>query len=256
MFQKLFLAIIFMSSVYAEDATLAKLFEEDHLQGGMVIESLDGKERFTYNEMRMNMPLLPASTFKIPNTLIALDQGIVTQESILVWDKVVRSIPTWNQNQTLESAFKRSCVWCYQRFARQIGLKTYDIYLKKLHYGNEKIGNDVDHFWLDGALRISAFEQVAFLKKLYNNHLPFKQEHLDLLKKIMIDEQNAHYTLRAKMGWATPDNAPFHGWYVGYIESSKGVYFFATNVLAPSTDELPLRKMITIEALKAKGILE
>jgi len=255
MFPKLFLTIVLGCFLFAEDATLAKLFEEDHLKGAMVIESLDGKERYVYNEQRCQMPLLPASTFKIPNTLIALDKGVVTENSILVWDKVERSIPSWNQNQSLESAFKRSCVWCYQRFARQIGLEAYNDYLKKIHYGNEKASDNVERFWLDGALRISAYEQVSFLKKLYKNDLPFKKEHLDLLKKIMIDEQGNNYIIRAKTGGAMPKNAEHHGWYVGYIESPKGVYFFATNLLLPSSDALPLRKLITLEALKAKGIM-
>ncbi|KHG33492.1 class D beta-lactamase [Sulfurospirillum sp. MES] len=245
-----------LSLLANDDATLAKLFDDFGVKGTMVIESLDGKESFVYNEARAKMPLLPASTFKIPNTLIALEEGVVNEKSLIVWDKVKRSIPAWNQDQTLESAFKTSCVWCYQKFARHIGLEKYDSYLKKLHYGNEKTGNDVERFWLDGKLRISAYEQSAFLKKLYTNDLPFAQKHLDFLKKIMIDEQGANYTVRAKTGWAVPKDAEHHGWYVGYVESSKGVYFFATNLLTPSSDELPLRKSITLDALRYKKLLE
>ena len=256
MFSKICFVILWVCSLYAEDASLAKLFDDCGVKGAMVIESLDGKEQFVYNEARAKMPLLPASTFKIPNTLIALDQGVVNENSILVWDKIERSIPSWNQDQTLESAFKRSCVWCYQNFARHIGLESYNAYFKKLHYGNETTGDNVERFWLDGKLRISAYEQIAFLKKLYTNDLPFQQKHLDFLKKIMIDEQGANYTVRAKTGWATPKSAEHHGWYVGYVEGTKGIYFFATNLIAPSSDELPLRKLITLDALKAKGIIE
>ncbi|NCB55815.1 MAG: diguanylate cyclase, partial [Epsilonproteobacteria bacterium] len=107
-------------------------FEDYDVKGAMLIESLDGKERYVYNDVRAKMPLLPASTFKIPHTLIALDQNVVNAQSIIVWDKIERSVPAWNQDQTLESAFKTSCVWCYQKFARHIGLEKYDSYLKKL----------------------------------------------------------------------------------------------------------------------------
>ncbi len=249
--------VCYTLSLFAhDDAVLAKLFEDYDVKGAMLIESLDGKERYVYNDVRAKMPLLPASTFKIPHTLIALDQNVVNAQSIIVWDKIERSVPAWNQDQTLESAFKTSCVWCYQKFARHIGLEKYDSYLKKLHYGNEKTGDNVERFWLDGKLRISAEEQIAFLKKLYRNELPFRRGDIDLLKKMMIDKQREECVIRAKTGWAVPKDAEHHGWYVGYVESSKGVYFFATNLLTPSNDALPLRKSITLDALRYKKLLE
>ncbi len=250
-------ALLFLHvTLLGNDTALQVLFENYNVKGTMLIESLDGKERYVYNEARAKTPLLPASTFKIPNTLIALQEGVVDAQSIIVWDGVERSIKAWNQDQTLSSAFKSSCVWCYQKFARGIGLEKYDAYLQKLHYGNAKTGDNVERFWLDGALRISAYEQIAFLKKLYQDELPFAQTHLDTLKAIMVDEQTATYTLRAKTGWAVPKEAEHHGWYVGYVEGSKGVYFFATNLLTPLSEVLPLRKSLTLEALKRKGILE
>lgn len=250
-------ALLFLHvTLLGNDTALQALFENYNVKGTMLIESLDCKERYVYNEARAKTPLLPASTFKIPNTLIALQEGVVDAQSIIVWDGVERSIKAWNQDQTLSSAFKSSCVWCYQEFARGIGLEKYDAYLQKLNYGNAKTGEDVERFWLDGALRISAYEQIAFLKKLYQDELPFAQIHLDTLKAIMVDEQTATYTLRAKTGWAVPKKAEHHGWYVGYVESSKGVYFFATNLLTPLSEVLPLRKSLTLEALKRKGILE
>ncbi len=250
-------ALLFLHvTLLGNDTALQTLFANYNVKGTMLIESLDGKERYVYNEARAKMPLIPASTFKIPNTLIALQEGVVDAQSIIVWDGMERSIKAWNQDQTLSLAFKSSCVWCYQKFARGIGLETYDAYLHKLNYGNAKTGDNVERFWLDGALRISAYEQIAFLKKLYQDELPFAQTHLDTLKAIMVDEQTATYTLRAKTGWAVPKEAEHHGWYVGYVEGSKGVYFFATNLLTPSSEVLPLRKSLTLEALKRKGILE
>lgn len=250
-------ALLFLHvTLLGNDTALQTLFEKYQVEGTLLIESLDGKERYVYNEARAKTPLLPASTFKIPNTLIALQEGVVGENSIIIWDGVERSIKAWNQDQNLSLAFKSSCVWCYQKFARAIGLEKYDAYLRKLHYGNAKTGEDVERFWLDGALRISAYEQIAFLKKLYQDELPFAQTHLDTLKAIMVDEQTTTYTLRAKTGWAVPKGAEHHGWYVGYVKGSKGVYVFATNLLTPSSEVLPLRKSLTLEALKLKGILE
>lgn len=256
MFQKLVLMLMLMVGAYANDAEIARLFEKAHMQGTMVIESLDGSTRYVYNEERAKTPLLPASTFKIPNTLIALQEGVVSADTIIKWDGTQHNIKSWNQDQTLRSAFKNSCVWCYQKFAREIGREKYRDYLQKLQYGNAQVGNDLENFWLDGALRITAYEEINFLKKLYANALPFDQANIDLLKSIMVDEQTSTYTLFAKTGWAVPKGSEHHGWYVGYVQSPKGVYFFATNLILPTDEGIPLRKALTLDALKTKGILE
>lgn len=235
--------------VWGENLVLKDLFERYNLQGTMVIQSLNESKEFVYNEQRATTPLLPASTFKILNTLIALNENIIDNEtSVILWDKKDKGMPQWNQDQTLKTAFQYSCVWCYQEFAQKIGLVKYQHYLKQLHYGNEQISHNVTTFWLKGELKITAKEQISFLKKLYSNDLPFKRVHLDTLKSIMIEEENELYTLRAKTGWATSEK-PNHGWYVGYIQMPNDVWFFATNIITKSALDLPLRKKITLEAL-------
>ena len=120
-----------------------------------------------------------------------------------------------------------------------------------MDYGNKVVGNDVKNFWLDESLKINAFEQINFLKKLHKNNLPFKQNDIDALKNIMIDEKTSNYTIRSKTGWEGR-----YGWYVGYIETKDDVWFFAMNIDTKSKDDLPKRKEITLEALKIKGIIK
>ena len=139
---------------------------------------------------------------------------------------------------------------CYKEFASKTGVEKYKKYLKELNYGNKRIGKDVTDFWLDESLRITAFEEIRFLKQLQANNLAFKQEDIDTLKNIMIDEKNENYTLRAKTGWEGR-----YGWYVGYIETKDDVWFFAMNIDTKSKDDLPKRKAITLETLKLKGII-
>ena len=153
-------------------------------------KSLNTKKTYIYNEKRANLLLSPASTFKIPHTLIALNEGIISSDSIILWDKTDKGMTPWNKDQTLESAFKFSCVWCYKEFTSKIAASKYKEYLEKLNYGNKAIGQDVSDFWLDGSLKITAFEQVHFLKKLYKNDLPFEIENINTLKNIMIEEKN------------------------------------------------------------------
>ncbi|RXJ83270.1 class D beta-lactamase [Arcobacter cloacae] len=244
------LFLLFNSFLFAKDIELENIFKNKQVDGTIVIESLNTKKISIYNDKRAEKLYSPASTFKIPNTLIALNEGVVTKDSVIVWDKKIREYESWNKDQTLLTAFKSSCVWCYQEFASKIGVEKYKKYLKELNYGNKKIGDEITRFWLDESLKITVFEQLSFLKRLYKNELLFKVEDMNTLKEIMIDEKNEDYIIRAKTGWEGK-----YGWYVGYIETKDDVWFFAMNIDTKTKDDLPKRKAITLEALKIKGII-
>lgn len=247
---KIFFLILLSINLFAWDKEVEEVFKKYKVEGTIVIESLNKKKIHIYNDKRASELFSPASTFKIPHSLIALNEGIVKKDSVIVWDKKIREYESWNKDQILLTAFKSSCVWCYQEFASKIGVEKYKKYLKELNYGNKKIGDDVTRFWLDESLEITTFEQIKFLKRFYTNNLPFKIEDINLLKEIMIDEKNENYTIRAKTGW---DGR--YGWYVGYVETKDDVWFFAMNIDTKSKDDLPKRKAITLETLKLKGII-
>ena len=250
---KLLLYLFFILNIClnAKDKKKKKIFNDFNVDGTIVIESLQKQTKYIYNDKRANTFFSPASTFKIPNTLIALNEELVNKDSIILWDKQIREYESWNKNQTLESAFKTSCVWCYKEFASKIDKNKYKNYLEELNYGNKIIGDNITDFWLDESLKLTAYGQIEFLKRLYKNDLPFKIENIDALKEIMIDEKTNDYIIRAKTGWEGK-----YGWYVGYIETKDDVYFFATNINTKSKDDLAKRKKITLEALKIKGVIK
>ena len=247
---KIFFLILLSINLFAWDKEVEEVFKKYKVEGTIVIESLNKKKIHIYNDKRASELFSPASTFKIPHSLIALNEGIVKKDSVIVWDKKIREYESWNKDQILLTAFKSSCVWCYQEFASKIGVEKYKKYLKELNYGNKKIGDDVTRFWLDESLEITTFEQIKFLKRFYTNNLPFKIEDINLLKEIMIDEKNENYIIRAKTGWDGK-----YGWYVGYVETKDDVWFFAMNIDTKSKDDLPKRKTITLETLRLKGII-
>ena len=247
---KIFFLILLSINLFAWDKEVEEVFKKYKVEGTIVIESLNKKKIHIYNDKRASELFSPASTFKIPHSLIALNEGIVKKDAVIVWDKKIREYESWNKDQILLTAFKSSCVWCYQEFASKIGVEKYKKYLKELNYGNKKIGDDVTRFWLDESLEITTFEQIKFLKRFYTNNLPFKIEDINLLKEIMIDEKNENYTIRAKTGWEGR-----YGWYVGYVETKDDVWFFAMNIDTKSKDDLPKRKTITLETLRLKGII-
>jgi len=250
------LVLLFPVSARAEDPALARLFERAGVAGTIVISTLEGGASFIHDEARAQRRLPAASSFKIANTLIALEErAIAGADDVFEWDGTAREIPDWNRDQTLESAFKTSCVWCYQALARQVGAARYRHWIAALDYGELHAPFEETTFWLDGALTISAVEQVAFLKRVYRQAPPVAAASYATLRRIMCIEEGPALTLCAKTGWATRSN-PRIGWYVGYVDTPRGVWFFALNIDTRDAGDLPLRQQLVREALRVKKIVE
>lgn len=242
------------TGIRAEDSDIAAAFHRAGLEGTFITVSLGTGRTISHNDTRAGQRYPIASTFKILNSLIALEENVITPDDVLKWDGKTRDFPDWNRDQTLASAFKVSCVWCYQELASRVGRPAYRHYLKQAAYGELDPDFQTTTFWLDGSLRVSARDQVDLLRKLYLRQLPFRDEHYNALRNIMLAEQTPLFSLRAKTGWAMSAR-PAIGWYVGYVETARDVWFFATNVDIRDAGQLPLRISLTREALRLKGIL-
>ena len=184
--------------------------------------------------------LAPCSTFKIWNSAIGLELGIVTDPGapFWKWDGVRRDIDTWNSDQTLRSAFAASCVPAYQNLAREIGPRRMQDWLDRIGYGDRNVSSGIDVFWLPKpgrqSIRISPDEQAAMIARLLANELPFSRRTLSTLKDIMKVRSTARGTLYGKTG--TGGDGSGHsqiGWFVGYVESSGNTYAFACLVKGP-----------------------
>ncbi|MFT6101070.1 MAG: beta-lactamase class D [Arenicella sp.] len=239
---------------YDELAAVEKVFRSENIDATFVVVSADGELHKVFNQERSLIRFSPASTFKVLNTLIALKFELVgLDHSAFQWDGNQRGVSSWNKNHSLSSAFKVSCVWCYQKIAREVGVSRYAMELRAASYGNQAVHAPVDLFWLNGDLTISANEQIDFLKRLVNNTLPYRRSHLKTLKEIMLVEQTPNYSLYAKSGWTGAGLAT--GWYVGYIETSRDTFVFAMNMLMHDAEQAPLRKKLVIESLRALKLI-
>jgi beta-lactamase class D len=205
--------------------------------------------KLSFNEERLDSAFLPASTFKIINSMIALETEVIKDENeIIKWDSIDRGNDNWNRDQNLESGLKYSAVWFYQELARRIGEERMKYWVEASDYGNKNINGGIDVFWLRGDIRISSNQQIDFLKKLYFNQLPFSQKNQEIVKRIMIVDQTADYTIRAKTGWAARIDNQI-GWYVGYLEKGENVYFFTVNIDIKNSDDAAKRKIIVSKIL-------
>jgi beta-lactamase class D len=231
-----------------------KLFDAFGVTGSFALHDLNNDSYVFCNEAQFKKPFIPASTFKICNSLIGLETGVIKDENFVIkWDGMVRPVVDWNKDQDLRTAFKNSTVPYYQELARRVGGKRMKYWLDKAKYGNADTSGGIDRFWLTGGLRITPEQQIIFLLRLYKNDLPFSVRSIDIVKRIMIAQDTTGYVLRAKTGSGEQENKNI-GWYVGYLESVKGTYFFATCIQAADPDIpvfLKARKEITNDILKS-----
>jgi len=232
------------------------------IEGTFVL--LDGQTgAFTrWNAARADQRFAPCSTFKIPNTAILLETGAAPDPEFLVkYDPALKaSREAWRKDHTLRSAYKDSVLWYYHALSRKAGMPAEARLVKQFAYGNTDTGGGVSGerpFWIDGSLRISANEQVAFLKRLHENRLGLSERTARLTKEIMIAEQRPEGILRAKTGACNPaGDGQVTLWYVGYVEKPAGVWYFALELGDKDFDRLfPIRVSKAREILADLGIL-
>jgi beta-lactamase class D len=205
-----------------------------------------------YNKERCIQRFKPASTFKIFNSLVALETTVAPDDQLVIkWDSVVRSQPEWNKDMNMREAFEVSNVGYFQELARRIGPARMQHWLDTVHYGNMNMGGKIDNFWLNDSLKISADEQTGFLKRMYFAELPFSERTQRIVKTMMLREQTPDYNLYYKTGTGEVGDKYIY-WIVGFAEKIdhtkelKGSmnksdvryypYFFAQNFEMPISD--------------------
>ena len=254
------LYLLFFCVSYANgQSNFQHFFDSLGVRGSTTIYNYKNKEWILTDEQDAELATLPASTFKIPNSLFALEYKAVQDENeVFKWDGDLKShlgtvVNVWNKDTDLKSAFKNSTVWFYVEIARKIGRKKYKRTLKKCKYGNGNLNEKGIDFWNYGEFKISPKNQIEFLIKLYENKLPFSPLTIDKVKALMVSEQTKTHTYRDKTGW-TRKNGQDIGWWVGYLEVNENVYFFATRLIKDKNDNNPNflkgRKEITKLILK------
>lgn len=207
----------------AQNLDFGRHFQDLGVEGSIMIYDSKQDRAFQHNPERNTTAFLPGSTYKILNSLIALESGVIPDEiAVLTWDGIQRKVPQWNRDLNMKEAIKLSAVWFYQVLARKIGHERMQQWVTQVEYGNQQIGSsdDIDMFWLQGKLRITPQEQIQFLRRLYNDDLPFSERSISIVKDIITLEHTPDYTIRGKTGWVGFDDdvRPQIGWLVGYLE--------------------------------------
>lgn len=240
------------SQMYSQIATN---FEQANTEGVLLFQQ-NNQTVITGNQVnRVDQSFIPASTFKILNALIALEHQKTNPNEIFKWDGQARAYEHWQKDMTMVEAIQLSTVPVYQEIAKRIGSELMQAELKHVHYGNEKMGNTIDRFWLDGPLEITPRQSLDLISKLSTNTLPFKPEVQQAVKEMLLIESHANYKLYGKTGWGTAQ--PYDvGWLVGWIETSKGELIpYVLNMQMKDGMNPNIRKELVIKSLQKFNII-
>lgn len=242
---------------WKDNAQIDALFIKEGVRGTLVVHDVAADVYTVHDRKRAETRFSPASTFKIPNSLIGLDTGTVANvDTILPYGGGKTARPEWAHDMSLRDAIKISNVPLYQGMARRIGLDKMRENMRKLDYGNGDIGDQVDMFWLKGPLQISAVEQTAFLQRLAQDNLPFSKAAMAAVRDITRQEGNAD--LHAKTGYGYgPQKDVDIGWWVGWVVKEGRLYTFALNIDIPGSDNAIVAKRVLLGklALQALGLI-
>ena len=209
------------------------------LDGTFVLLDRDTGRIVRHDPARAATRFSPCSTFKIPNSLIAVETGVATGSDFVIpwdprrdppepwWDEMKLD---WKRDHTLASAFRNSVVWYYRELARRIGEERMARLLAEFRYGNGDTSGGIDRFWLSGGLAISADEQVDFLRRLHGEALGVSPRATAVVKEILVLERDPGFVLSGKTGLGSRPGDETLGWFVGWVETGDDVFFFALNL--------------------------
>jgi beta-lactamase class D len=217
--------------------------------GCFEIVALDGDGTPTRHEGKSgecSVPTVPASTFKIPHALVALQTGVVTDpDAMETWDGKKQFVEACGRDQSLRTAIQESCLWFFQRTAAKIGAERMKAELAKLDYGNAKVDGRIDTFWLaGGSLEVTPDEQLDFVVRMFDGKLTsIDRAHVATVESIMQSDlarwkprvptdfamPSSSATLWAKTGTDEVDGLRMT-WWMGAIEGPRGRFAFVSRV--------------------------
>lgn len=230
-------------------------FRAEGVSGAFALVASDGGEAFLVDPARARRRYVPASTFKVPNTLIAIETGAVRDaDEVVPYGGVPSRNAAWNRDMSLRDAMPISNVPVFQQVARRVGLAAYRDWLSRLDYGNRETGTVIDRFWLEGPLTISALEEARFNLRLARGDLPASARAQALTRDIIRLESEGGATLYGKTGWFVKRGETSIGWWTGWVERGSRVHAFTLNIDMPQMAMAPKRLAVGRAVLKSLGL--
>jgi beta-lactamase class D OXA-228 len=244
-----------ISGITAErSAEIATLLNQANKQAVFITYDAHQFNRYGNALTRANHSYIPASTFKMLNALIGLQYHKVNATEVFKWDGKKRTFAAWEKDMTLAQAMQASAVPVYQKLARRIGLDLMQQEIQRVDFGNQKIGQQVDNFWLVGPLKITPEQEAKFAYQLATEQLHFDAAVQKQVKEMLFIERRGNTKLYAKSGWGM-DVQPQVGWYTGWVEQPNGqITAFVLNLEMHDADDAGERKQLSLDILDKLGL--
>ncbi|SDZ87225.1 beta-lactamase class D [Arachidicoccus rhizosphaerae] len=228
-FGTILLSVIILTGIFSgctlnnvnQDDAAETYFKQNNLKGTFAL--LDNvHEQFTVYNLKAyrDSSFAPGGTFQVLSTLLALETGRYLDEHSKVINNEVAD------TTTLGDAFLNGNDSLMGRVAASIGKDTLQFWLDSLHYGKARLQSADENVWNNDSLRLTPDEQLGFMAKLYFVQLPFQKRVQQIVRSLMIREENTLYTLAYKSSWDQLPSGKYSGWISGWIEENKRVYFF------------------------------
>ncbi|MDK2596076.1 penicillin-binding transpeptidase domain-containing protein [Pseudoalteromonas obscura] len=223
----------------------------------MVVYSEQTDKWQIINKSRAERAFSPFSTYKIPNTLILLEEQKIDTKTSYKVDTHAYPVQKWwpsvwqSDDIKVKDAFSYSVLPLYQMWTNSLNKPEIKTYLSQFNYGNQDINGPLDEFWLNSSLQISAMEQIEFLRRLDEKTLGLSKQTYQTFDAIFLKQSTSEYQLYAKTGTGPIAKKTYLGWYVGKIENAQGTHYFAFNMHAPS-----FKEMVNVRVDKAHATLK
>ena len=180
----------------------------DHV---LLLDRGDSVDRWT-RHLAASEALQPCSTFKLPHALVALETGVISLER-----NRKRCAPQECHSDhgeiDLDGAIRESCLSYFRQTARAIGAARMAEGLASLRY--PAVGNlePLDGFWLSGDLKITAEQQLAWIRRFYTEALPVQARHLEVVRAATRRTGTGDWLIQGKTG----SSREGFGWFTGQI---------------------------------------
>ncbi len=191
------------------------------------------------NKSRCETRFPPASTFKIPLAVMGFDSKVlVDRNTSYKWDGKKRFLDVWNKDHSAYTWMQESVVWFSQELTPKIGMQKIENYLSAFEYGNQDMSGGIKFAWLlpklpeKNSLKISAFEQVGFMKKLWRGELKATSDSQLKTIDILVAEgsRNGNRILgKTGSGSSENNNGLRLGWWIGFLETKSDQYVVVIN---------------------------
>ena len=222
--------------------------------GSFVFYDFKQDKYFISNDSICNLRYPAYSTFKIASSLIALDMGIAKNEFYTIqYDSIKYPLPEkmkknnffkhWFNDHTLKTALQYSVNWYFIELGEQIGNDNMADYMEKLAYGNQIVSSGTEQAWYNGQLKISALEQVEFIKNILNqNYKGISKDAQRIIAQLFPEELENNYALYSKTGTGEIGNDRSVYWDIGYLKTKENNYAFALNIFENNANNVPWKK--------------